>query len=72
MKTLTREQRVNKGLIWQVSPQHNIDLVWYEGTRTQCLKWIKNNCKHEFESGKVSFGKIIWEKEIEETLASGS
>lgn len=64
MKTLTRTERINNGLIWSVyfdGNHHDGDL--FEGTRAQCLRFIKSNYSRQYKRGEIRLAKTIWEKE---------
>ena len=61
---MTREQRIKRGLVWQVSPPTMPDDILFEGSKTECAAFIKR----PGNSG-LSCGKLLWEAEPPPTLA---
>jgi len=58
---MTRQQKIDKGLIWQVYPDGNIDSVLFEGTKTDCRRYIRVNCPAAYKNGDIRIGKLIYE-----------
>ena len=59
---MTRKQKIEAGKIWQVYPNEAKDCILFEGSRADCLKFIRNNCPHAWTKGVVRLGKLIYEK----------
>lgn len=63
---MTREQQIAHGRLWQVSPNGEPANILHEGSRSDCLKWIReNHGRHAYTSGKIRLGQLIWEHEPE-------
>lgn len=60
---MTRSELIDKGKLWQVCPASNIDTVYFEGTKTRCMDWMKVNCWHEYKRYKIRLCKVILELE---------
>ncbi len=57
-----RKIDIENGKVYQVYPDGYIDNILFEGTRTQCLKFVRINCPTAHYKGKVRIGKLIYEK----------
>lgn len=60
---MTRQQKIESGKLWQVYPAENPDCILHEGSRTECMKFIRKNCLNAWAKGMVRLGKLIWEQE---------
>ncbi len=59
---MTRQELIDKGKVWQVHPDGNVDCIFFEGTKTQCRNYIKDkNMKRMYKKGEIRLGKLIWE-----------
>ena len=61
----TREELIDAGRIWQVSPDNDGDNVLHEcGSRSACMKWLRENkMMRQYKTGTIRIGRVIWEKE---------
>lgn len=61
---MKRQQLIDKGKVWQVYPDSNPDNILFEGTITQCRKYIvDNNLMRDIKKGTTRLGKLIYESE---------
>lgn len=61
---MTRQQLIDKGKIWQVYNDGEPDNVLFEGNKTKCLQFIKeNNFGYYYKKGKIRIAQVIWEKD---------
>lgn len=60
---MTRQQRIDKGLVWNVYHSDSPDVLMFEGTKTQCKKYLSlNNLNRAYKRGSVRLSQIIWEE----------
>lgn len=64
---LTRQQKIDMGKIWQITPDVNPDHILFEGTESQCRKEIARKFKREYRQWNIRLGKVIWEAENKPT-----
>lgn len=57
-----RKIDIEAGKIFHVYPDDTKDCILFEGSRTQCLKFIRANCPNSYLKGKVRIAKLIYEK----------
>jgi len=63
-----RQILIDKGKIWQVYNDGNSDDTLFEGTKTQCQKFIRdNNFGYYYKKGKIRIGKLIYENKPQTT-----
>jgi len=61
MKSETRQNKINKGKIWQVYPDGQIDNVLFDGSHSKCKLYISENCPKAYKKGEIRIGKLIYE-----------
>lgn len=57
----TRAELIDAGKIWHVCPDEDIDTVYFEGTKSRCLDWMKINCWHKYKRHKIRLTQLILE-----------
>ncbi len=61
---MTREQKIQKGKIWQVYWDKNSDNIIFEDCKTRCFEFVKRTFgMRQYKGGKIRVGQLIWEKE---------
>ncbi len=60
---MTRKQKIEAGKWWQVYPDSEKDCILFEGSKTNCQRFIRVNCPYGFKQGKVRLAKLIYESE---------
>jgi hypothetical protein len=61
---MTRQEKIKQGKIWQVWRKNDSDNVLFEGSRTACIKYLKEQGLYRlWKRGKadVSLGELISE-----------
>lgn len=59
---MTRHQLIDKGKIWVVNLPNNPSIL-FEGVKTKCVKYIKENYgMRYFKKGLIRLSKIIYEQ----------
>jgi hypothetical protein len=60
---MTREQKIVSGKLWQVYPDEKPDNILFEGSKTACRGYIRENrLQRQVKSGDVRLGQLIWEE----------
>ncbi len=58
----TRQELIDSGKIWQVYYDVDHGGILYEGNKTSCKKYIKDNkLNKKLKSGFIRLGKVIME-----------
>ncbi|MDO8611108.1 MAG: hypothetical protein Q7R95_11335 [bacterium] len=56
-----RAQKIKLGKIWQVYPDSNGDDVKFEGSKSACIKYLKENkLWRSYKIGKYRVGQLIF------------
>lgn len=59
---MTRHEQIKRGKLWQVYRDKTPDTIMAEGSRTHCLKWIRDNSLVRFYNiGHIRLGRLIFE-----------
>lgn len=59
---MTREQKINKGKLWIIHPDSDGDKILFEGSKTSCVKYLKENkLWGDYKKGVIRLGQLIWE-----------
>ncbi len=61
IKIEKRQKLIEQGKLWQVYPEGDSDNILFEGSRTACMKHIRQNCPNAWRKNEVRLGKVIWE-----------
>ena len=61
IKIEKRQKLIEQGKLWQVYPEGDSDNILFEGSRTACMKYIRQNCPLAWRKNEVRLGKVIWE-----------
>lgn len=61
---MNRAEQIKKGKIWQVYTDESPDAILFEGNKTNCFKYIREEWGMRFyKNGIIRCGQVIWEKE---------
>ena len=59
---LTRAQKIKLGKIWQVYFDIAIEDIQFEGSKSACIKYLKeNNLWKKYKRGEIRIGQLIFE-----------
>ena len=61
LNKMKKQQKIEAGKWWQVYPADNPDCILHEGSRTECMRFIRANCLTAWRKGDVRIGKLIYE-----------
>lgn len=61
IKIEKRQKLIEQGKLWQVYPEGDSDNILFEGSRTACMKYIRQNCPNAWRKNEVRLGKVIRE-----------
>jgi hypothetical protein len=62
MANKTRQDLINEGKIWQVYPDGNNENIIFEGTKSACFKYLRDNKQmRQYKCGEIRVGRLIWE-----------
>jgi hypothetical protein len=60
---MNRQELIKKGKIWQVNLDASPDDILFEGNKTNCFKFVKQNYgMRQYRKGIIRVGELIWEK----------
>lgn len=60
-----RQQEIADGKLYQVAFDGEPDNVLLEGTKTECMTFIKQRWPGYYKSGKIRLGKILYEPDVQ-------
>ena len=61
---LTREQKISRGMIWQVYHPLTPDNILFEGSKRACMNFIRKVYgMRAFKKGNIQLGQLIHEIE---------
>lgn len=63
----TRAEKIATGRVWHVYRDAEPDNTLFEGSKTACLKWLRNDPRgywYAFRRGEIRIGKVIWEADL--------
>ena len=63
---ISRQDKINKGKLWQVYPDNDADEIMCEGSKSFCMKYIKENgLMRQYKRGAYRVGKLLWENDVD-------
>lgn len=65
---MTRQEQIAKNQIWQVYPDEDYDNILFEGRKTKCMAFLKENHWRSYKNGTIRLAKVIWEKDENKNL----
>ena len=60
---MTRADKINAGLIWQVSHDDDPDTVLFEGSKTAANRYAFEKYGRKYHRAGAHIGQLIWENE---------
>lgn len=58
-----RQNLINAGKVWQVYRDKDAENILFEGLKTKCLSYIRENFgMRSYTNGRIRLAKVIWEK----------